>query len=357
MNISNNPLTKIILANMIVGHLFSSTSWVCCIKPLESICSLTVDIWNTTCLEIFPGMTLKTVTLVLSLLLLLANGSVAFLLHRKSATLDFKTNPKPFNLLCEAVFGGNCTCAVYLAILLTSDTLTKDNISYRESVWNKSTPCYVAHSLCLFYSLCTSHFLSLISFARLMVILYPLASSFKSCSSVKKYICGSACLLAFVSLCVLVPGWIGLQEQVSKLCSPFTDPSKALLDKLVTLSILFLQVCAGFGMSAIYFMIHITLAEKDKVFNVERHSKMAMIKVCVLTICNTCTWVTCMVIYTSVLFLDNGHHNWVAWNTSAVLPLPAFYVPLFFLPDWKNILACCRKETSKAILDSNTQAR
>ncbi len=342
-NVSNNPLTKIVLANMTVGYLFSSTSWVCCIKPLESTCSLITDKGDATCVEIVPGLVLKTVTLVLSILLLLANGGIAFLVHRKNATLDSKTNLKPFNLLCQAGFGGNCACGFYLATLLTSDILTKDNISYRESVWNKSTPCYVAHFLCLFYSLCTSHFLSLISFARLMVILYPLTSSFKSCSSVKKYIFGSACSLAFVSLSVLVPGWIGLQEQASKLCSPFTNPSKTLLNKLVTLSVLIFQVCAGFGMSVIYLMIHITLTEKDKVFNVKRHSIMAMMKVFSLTIFNTSAWVICMTIYTIALFLENDHHSLVVHNTAAVLPIPALCVPLFFLPYWKNILACCRK--------------
>ena len=95
-------------------------------------------------------------------------------------------------------------------------------------LWRKSQICVVSFSLTLSYYVMEIFSLFILSFARLMIVLYPFDSKFKSGKFVIK-------LLTFgLLMCLLFTGSFGILIQIkylgisNNLCLPFMDPSHTL---------------------------------------------------------------------------------------------------------------------------------
>ena len=129
----------------------------------------------------------------------------------------------------------------------------------KEYIWIKSIICSIVYTFTLIFNLCLPLLLWLLAFARLMVILYPIESKFRSRTFVLKQIIFPLCILTLFSV------GIALHSQTNgyinnKLCSPFIDPTQSQA-KVLTFFVSVFHTIIIVSMSLIYLILFVKLKE------------------------------------------------------------------------------------------------
>ena len=86
--------------------------------------------------------------------------------------------------MIKSINGTNLLSSIYLLILYTSN-LAYDDIIFGTK-WKFGSTCFTLYVLDLCFNILLPIYLTLLSFSRLMVVLYPLESKYKEIKFVRK---------------------------------------------------------------------------------------------------------------------------------------------------------------------------
>lgn len=327
LDISQNPLKDItneILFHINLQHIRTSISFVCCIKPESTTCSVADKVQKESCLDVIPTFVLKVTTSVVALCILLSNIANTALQIRQMpwiASSSGKGKSKPFDLLVLGLSFGNNLQSIYLGVLGMADMFFQKNIAEKERQWHNSIPCLLAFVLCIFYGICVSYFLILISIGRLMVVLFPLKSRFMVTGFIKSCLLYGFTCIIIVSFCLCIPIWSLAGETLNDLCFSFP----------VMLFIMISQIIAGFVMCVFHFIIWRNIKQEKKKFRSEMSYSSTVIKLAVVVLFN----MSCFLSSTTCHFLSISNaqnlEHLIAWSTLFTFSLPAVCNPLFFM--------------------------
>ena len=195
LNISNNPLTQIDLhmfKRLVILKISTSSPSVCCVKPHGSVCSV-LPAKPATCKELLPQTTMKIILPILTLGLLVLNAIPCFSFFLQYGMQVKKmeetgTVHKAYQMLVSSVCVGNLIYGIKLVIIWIADWYYADIFFIKETLWQSNNFCLLAYTISILFNLTVPYFLSLMSMARLMIVLYPMTSRFRMSGFIFKQI-------------------------------------------------------------------------------------------------------------------------------------------------------------------------
>ena len=189
-----------------------------------------------------------------------------------------------------------------------------------DSTWNNSVLCQVAFISILSFSLLEPYHLSLLSLARIMVVLYPFKSYFKMLSFILKCILGGSLLVV-----IIVLGASKLfqtkQLMVTTLCSPYVDPSDSVFAVMLLTWIVGcvqLTVLIFICTTHIFLIMYLNSQQKNKtikITNVVNFHRSIMHQLLVVSFSKLISWITPTIVFVSALHLSRYPQDLLLWTT------------------------------------------
>ena len=235
----NNPFTGLFVAMFdgLVSKLIITGNYkICCLAATKTNnCIARINLHKVCDIFIIDSISIATTLYAV----------IIIVLNIISVILNSRQTDGPVRIIVNAHGVVNLLYSYYLIIILAMNTYYDENLLIYESEWKSSIFCIVAFAIVLnFYFL--SIFLALIlSFGRLMVVLYPLDSKFKVKSFVSQRLIFGVCTLGFLSLTVGLKLKLINWKTPSIICSPFIDPHGSSLGiRLIAIVLLFIKISA-----------------------------------------------------------------------------------------------------------------
>ena len=248
---------------------------------------------------------------------------IIIVLNIISVILNSRQTDGPVRIIVNAHGVVNILYSYYLIIILAMNTYYDENLLICESERRSSIFCIMAFAIILnFYFL--SIFLALIlSFGRLMVVLYPLDSRFKVKSFVSQRLLFGVCTLGFFSLTAGLKLKLTNWKTPSVLCSPFIDPHGSSLGiRLIAIVLLFFKMSAIVLTTLMYTCMvkNIKKANENMQVSNQRDIFSIVIQATILIISNFISWIVPSAIYTVCLFLKYYPKDTLTWITVTIVP-------------------------------------
>ena len=347
IKLNNNPLTQLlhikIMVQLTVQTVYSSNFYICCTLSSNTIC-LAPKPWYVSCSNLLPSPAIKIVLIILSLTVIVAN---LIPLLMKCKVLKRKLHHEVFNIIVFYINMGDLLCGMYLTILWIADAIYGDRFIIMRHKWKNGFPCYLSFAFILFSSLILPYLLSLLSVARLMVVVFPLHSKFKSSRFVFKCIMVGVFLISLIVLGAEIPFTLG-QEMHTNLCSPFMDPTAAAFEvKLLTWLVAIWQIVTFLLISVVYNFLIISLKKMDRTdfISPKRMDKYVILQLTFVTVSNVFSWFPSSVLFITSLYLTRYPKRLPLWTTVAIMPLNSIINPFVFT-------YITRKKTTHRVLPS-----
>ncbi len=338
-----NPLIKItvdIFQNLNIAILSSENYRICCIVSPNTLCSVPPP-WYSSCSRLFSDLKMRVFFNIISFTILLANTanlvSLWRILHERK---------QPFSVIVLCVSISDALCGLYLLVIWIADAFFGDTYIVNDSTWRKSFVCFVLFFLVSFFSLMVPYFLSVLTFARLMVIIYTFYSNFKQYSFVLKLIVAVTAIILFFPLLTTL-NTSGKEIIPSSLCSPFIDHTNSLFEiKMATIVVSGAQFLSLFFILTGCFKIVWFLRTKDEVLKRKKKYTKIVVQLAIVTISNVICWVPFCTIYITALFTTSISFPTLKWNTILIVPINSLINPFVFL----FTLQTERKRKSRSIV-------
>ncbi len=339
LDISHNPLSKITL-NMFTGILVKTviTTYapICCIKPSESVCSLEANVVSA-CSELLPSSAMKIISILLSIIIFSLNipwtTKLWISINRiKSSHMDNSVK-KAYQYFLVSVSLSSSTGAVLLTILWAASFSFGDSFVIYWEEWQKSISCSVVFSFNMIFHILMPYFMSLISIARLLVVLFPFDSNFKTPSYVRKHVLFGLLSVVILSDVITVANYSSHGKLSETLCSPFMIETRTKVEpKIHTIFLLSIQITATIVMSCAYYLLSKKLKSSQQNIHKEGSQKKVKISPLIFLVChNAILWLSESIIFVWTLFLSRDSQHIAIWGSLIITPFGAITNPMFFM--------------------------
>ena len=343
LNISNNPLTQIdmyMFKSLVIVNILTSVPSVCCVKPRGSMCSA-LPAKPATCTKLLPQTAMKIILPVLTLMLLVLNAipCFSFFLQFGMQVKNMEetgTVHKAYHMLVSSVSVGNLIYGIKLVIIWTADCYYAETFFIKESFWQNNNFYLLAYTISMLFNLIVPYFLSLMSLARLMIVLYPLTSQFRTSGFMFKQIFIG--FLIAVSMSLVASAVNGLEA--GKLAENFCSPFMVLLNrgrqrKTLNLTLLFFQfLCIILNATANLKLLQEINKPSDtvKISDLKKRRQRNLYrKVTVLFGTNCLLWIANTTVYLLGLYISNLSSSVLIWTFILISPLNSIANPLIFI--------------------------
>ena len=240
---------------------------VSCVAPGDTVCSYHLP-WYLSCSDILPDKPLKIICISLSTFIICFN-IVSILLQ-----IYFIKDNKVFSIIVLAINFGDILCGFYLCCIWLTDNILGLKYAANEQQWRSHPICFTAFFLVLCFGL-QNFFLSFFqSLTKLMVVLYPLNTKFKSFKAVLHYLSGALAFIFIASLFFTM--LFNFREQVipTSLCIPFVDPTgRVSLIKIISWLVIISQSLASVAMVTMHVIIVKTVNESKMLIGSTKYLK------------------------------------------------------------------------------------
>lgn len=307
---------------------------VCCLAPLTTQCTSQIP-WNVSCTGLLPNRPIKVSYFCVSVGVVVINLP-SFALHRISHRTGEKQKAAFALIVCSANIA-DILGAIPLCILWISDFVFQRNFILVEEKWRQSTLCFVVFGLLLYFNFVSPSIFCLSSLSRLMVVLHPVDTKFKSKSFILKCVLMVIVSSAVLSIILTSLTWLlntFLSSNIlTSLCSPFVDPSKtSIMVKITTWLTILFQLCSTIFVFIAYVWMLLSLNKSQKKLSGHVSSKRSnipvIVQVVILTLSNTISWVPCAAVYLVCMFLEQYPVEMVTWVAGAVAPVNSILRPI-----------------------------
>ncbi len=344
LNLENNKLDKlkskiVLLVNLEV--LVTSIFGQCCVALSNYKC-LTDWYQRTSSCQLLPGEALNSVLTFVSLGIILLNS---LSLLNKFSKIKKKMEGSTFGVLVFALNSGDCLCAFYLLIIWAGNMYFSTEFALNESSWRSGVPCHTAFLVLLFFQLLMPCLLSLTSFARFMVVLYPLRSKFKFIGFVKSVVAkASFCLLLTAVAAHSSFAFLTSYRIPSNLCSALIDSTHNFIGVIIlTWTIALTQTLACAFICVCHTLLRNSLNKSSNEVHIESKHYFLKIQLAVLSLSNFACWVPSNTLFLMALFHDKVSTEMLLWATATAMPLNSMINPVMFtfVPSCKRFVSNC----------------
>ena len=342
LNITNNPLfypDTFAFSKLLIKIIATSNPFVCCIKPSGAFCDLSTTTSYASCTSLLSNVAMVVSCFFLCVAIGVLN-SLSFYAHAWINSLGwkrFETKRRRSgiyeSIVCIINFA-NLMVGANLMVFGTAHVYYGKTFIIKEYIWIKSIICSIVYTFTLIFNLCLPLLLWLLAFARLMVILYPMESKFRSRTFVLKQIIFPLCIITLFSV------GIALHSQTNgyinnKLCSPFIDPTQSQA-KVLTFFVSVFHAIIIVSMSFIYLILFIKLKKlrSTNIFNstTRAHStRFGLLSSVLLAISNAACWIVSDTLRISFLFFPYHDMGILIWSKIFILPLTGIINPVIVL--------------------------
>ena len=300
----NNPLNQIeydMFAGISMKIIHSEMVPVCCISQVDFICTKSKQ-WFNSCDNLLPNIGVKVSFVTVSFLVLLVN-MLLFLGQTRKSTITGKS----YITIVSAICFTNISLTLYFIIYWSIDKYYGNNFILRKSKWQNSTICTILFSGFLSFQFLQPFLLPLFSFARFMVVKYPIESKFKSTKfTLKTLLMGISLITLFSIVCGIIINHQGGSPDI--LCLPFVDPKKTSRLIKVTISLVTsIQIFTIIAASVMYILM-LTLIKKSENItrsNISTHSTTIILRqIIILLLLKIICWISSNTIYITAMIMD-----------------------------------------------------
>ncbi len=327
--------------------LINTTDYhICCIAPSTSHCTAEKP-WFVACDDLLPDKSMRPLFISISSLVLSFN-IISFVIH-----VILEKSNKPFLLTVLSINITDVLCAFYLGVIWTADLYFAGIFLVREELWRSSPFCLVAFFIVLWQNVLSQATLVYLSLSRLMVVMQPVDTIFKSTKFVLK--CESGMFAISSLFCctktLAVKFIVGILPL--SLCSPFVDPSKSeIIITILTCVIAVSQLVSAVSILVMYVLLVHKMIQSTKEVRMpkgkEDHTVALVIQLVIITASNILCWFPANSIYISALILSKYPTDLVIWTTVGAMPINSLINPAVFT------VTCLRKSV-KARRKANPQ--
>ena len=330
LSIRNINLTNFYDFKYLKVKIFDTSDFhLCCIAPSNSQCSQSIP-WFYSCSDLLPKVTMK-ISFISMLFLVLITNFVSILI-----CMYFGSSGKIFQTILYAINFTDMTFVIYLFIIWLTDRTNIGNFILYEENWRSNKICFTAFSIITWFTITIQSFLIFASLLRLMIVIHPLETKFKSTQSI------SNCLsmIFIISTCVVLSAVfiikVNMEFVPTSLCLPFVDPTKTRIElKVLTWCLVVSQFLTCF----VILFLHVYLVknlEKSQQFlkflkNMQFSDSALFIQLFTLTLSNFICWIPSNIIFISTMFLPKYPMSLVTWTVLGVLPLRSIITPSVFI--------------------------
>ena len=199
--LKGNPLKHIEMIHTIpVKNVFVDYFKICCITP-ERINCRAPTFWHSSCFNVFPNGIIRYCCLFISLITVTLNLTF-FVINATFVVKSGKCNL--FTLISCSINVDYSFYGIYLMLLWIEDRYHEKYFYIDHSTWNNNILCQIALISILNFSLLEPYHLSLLSLARLVVVLNPFNSYFMLPSFILKCILGGSLPVVLIVLGILI---------------------------------------------------------------------------------------------------------------------------------------------------------
>ncbi len=331
LELSSNFLFDIelnVFHTLYLNHLVTDFVPLCCITTQDTTCfsKITLSQHDVACSELLPSKIVKINCIFFFFVLLTCNCS-SLLVHSQT-----RHRLGMYNIIVRAISIGHITSAIYYGILFAADLYYQRYFVIKQTLWSSNFICILAFTSYKFFNILLPSTFALLSFGRMMIILFPLSSKFKSESFVGKNvrigIILSLCLSAsFASLA-------GVSKvRLNKLCSHFTGPHHPDIIQNLLVSVIQLVFAIFVPACDICMLISLDKQQKalEKLGTGKRVKQNTLLKLTVTSVPNVLCWISfgTMVVFFQV-FSDFNTDIFV-WPITLIMPINGTINPLIFL--------------------------
>ena len=326
------------LFNAINFHMFSSVPvkmiitndfHICCISPKDTKCTETPP-WYSSCSSLIPNVETKLLFSIISIIILAAN-LLSFL--KNVMIIKKKHRAELYSIIICTTNVGDFLCGGYLFIVWIGDLQYRKEFIVNEMKWRTGILCSLAFMFILMFSLVMPYLLSLLSFARYMVVVYPMESKFRSASFVCNCVFAGTGASLFITLYFAI--YLNLKQIIpTQLCSPFIDPTDSIaIVRYVTIGVAVLQMSAFCFISIMYFqLLHLIIKLKQEMLVESKLMSRGLVtQIFLITASNLAGWFPSSLIFLASLFKSKYPVELLIWTTIAVMPINSIINPLIFL--------------------------
>ena len=307
-----------------IDIIHSNNFEVCCIVHYNLKCTQP-NLWYNSCGNLLINIRLTFSFITVSILILFANCILLFLLIQ-----SYGSSGKPYLMISISLIIANMFLLIVFMILWSSDLYYGHIFVPKKYTWKKSIICNIVLSGFIFYKLFQPFILTILSLGRLMVVLNPFQSKFKSLNYTLKIIIIGFINIAFLS--VIFGTIIKFHTLPNNLCLPFADPTNNnLIIWIMTVVIVVVEFVTIVGTLRMYAHM---IQEVKKSQNYLRSTKTVtsnshiITHVTLLSLSELLCWIPAGVIFVTVLIVDKYPVELIYWTTALIFPLNAIIIPI-----------------------------
>ena len=299
---------------------------LCCVAPSNSQCSQVIP-WFYSWSDLLPEVTMK-ISLFSMLIIVFNTNFISILI-----CMFFDSSGKIFQKILCYIHFTDMTYVIYLSIIWFVDRTNIGNFILYEENWRSNKICFAAFSIIIWFLISIQSFLIFASLSRLMIVIYPLETKFKSIQTISN--CLS--LIFTMSTCVVLSAVfmikVNMELVPTSLCLPFVDPIKSRIElKFLTWCLAVSQFLTCFVILFLHIYLVKNLRKSHQVLkNIQFSESALVIQLIILTLSNFLCWIPCNIIFISTMFLPKYPMSLVTWTVVDVLPLRSSITPLVFI--------------------------
>ncbi len=303
---------------------------MCCLAPEGATCSAQI-VWYRSCDSLLSDDVGYSVLVVITLAISAANlASIVLNTRRERKHKTFLTNIILLHLT-------NYLLVLHFSILGAAHISFLETFFAKEEIWRSSLGCCGASFAVFWYSTHSLLQMVYLSLSRLMVVIHPVTSSFKHTKVVRKSQAGMTLLSCFCVLASTVVLRLTQHVLPHKLCSPFLDPTQAVIQ--IQVQTWFLLTTQSVSLVALVVMSFLLVskinASAQKVGKSASQrgdtSPFVCAQLTILTVSSFACWFGSTSVFLSVLFVSHYPPQLLLWTVLWVVPLNSLITPIIFL--------------------------
>ena len=253
LSIRHIQLTNVFDLKHLKVMIFDTSDFhLCCIAPSHSQCSQVIP-WFYSCTDLLPKETMKMSLFSMLILVFITNFiSIPICMYIESSG-------KIFQKIMYSINFTDMTCVIYLSIIWFTDKANIGKFIFYEENWRSNKICFAAFSTIAWFSISIQGFLIFASLSRLMIVIHPLETRFKSIQFISNCLSLIFIICTCVVLSVVTAIKVNMKFVPTSLCLPFVDPTKSRIEvKVFTWSLAVSQFVTCFGI----LFLHVYLVKQ-----------------------------------------------------------------------------------------------
>ncbi len=340
LNLNKNPLTYMLSDIFPSGEMsveiHSADVRFCCMVNIIKSCQAEIT-WFESCDDLLDSVLLRACVWLTGISSSIFNIiSVVIHILNLSSAKKVNLSTKLFGFLAICLNSADLSYSAYMIILASVDIHYTNIFLYHQIPWRQSVICSLLTFLSLFSFILSNFILVIITYRKLVGVVYPLETYTQTKSQISKIIVIGTLTAMSISLSLpyLDRKTAGLNSNTVCILLSFENPSLA--ETLSSLLFIVLSLFTLLFLTSCYTTIYIIMRKeniqrKEMSLNISHSHKIITPSLLVIKITNIVSWISVAVIYIITISGFSVPSQLIKWMTVLLLPLNCVINPSVFI--------------------------